>query len=167
MKACVDVSYSARAAIAAALTFHSWSDGQAAAEHVTWVAEPRPYVPGSFFQRELPCIVAVLELIEARLEVIVVDGVVWQDGTGTPGLGAHLWEHLGRTTPVVGVAKSQFGTASHAVPVLRGRSGKPLWVTAVGLEPSAAGRHVAAMSGQHRIPNLLAQVHRLSRDTAR
>jgi deoxyribonuclease V len=48
-----------------------------------------------------------------------------------PGLGARAHAEFG--IPVIGVAKSQFRTATHAVPVVRGSSGRPLFITAAGM----------------------------------
>jgi deoxyribonuclease V len=50
---------------------------------------------------------------------------------GRPGLGAHLYDRIG--TPVVGVAKTAFRSATHAVAVRRGSATKPLYVTAAGM----------------------------------
>src|SRR5713226_9214071 len=65
------------------------------------------------------------------LGLLVVDGYVDLDPTGRPGLGAHAHAEFG--VPVIGVAKTAFRTATHAMPVLRGRSARPLFVTARGV----------------------------------
>jgi len=54
------------------------------------------------------------------LGLLVVDGYADLDPGGRPGLGAHAHAEFG--IPVIGVAKSRFRTATHAVPVLRGSS---------------------------------------------
>ena len=56
---------------------------------------------------------------------------------GRPGLGARAYAEFG--IPVIGVAKSRFRTATHAVPVVRGSSGRSLFVTAAGM-PAADAR---------------------------
>ena len=99
------------------------------AEHVTTVRTVLPYRPGEFFLRELPPLRALLASMD-RIRLVVVDGYVDLDPDGRPGLGAYVHAEFGM--PVVGVAKSRFLTASHAVPVLRGASARPLLVTAGG-----------------------------------
>jgi deoxyribonuclease V len=129
------------------------------------IDEVAPYVPGSFFLRELPCLLAVLEQVPGgpgAVELIVVDGYVWLDGAGREGLGAHLFRHLEGRTPVVGVAKTSFAGAA-ALPVLRGTSKRPLWVTAAGVAPEDAVSWVASMHGPHRVPTLLQRVDHLCR----
>jgi deoxyribonuclease V len=88
---------------------------------------------------------------------------VWL-GAGRPGLGAHLYQALGRRTAVVGVAKRRFHGAGDAVPILRGTSQVPLFVTAVGIDLAEAAEGVRRMHGAHRIPTLLKRVDRLSRE---
>ena len=45
---------------------------------------------------------------------------------------------------MIGVAKSRFRTATHAVPVLRGSSVRPLFVTAAGMLAAGAADLVGA-----------------------
>ena len=88
--------------------------------------------------RELPAIRAVLTGA-GRIDLLVVDGWVRLGRDGRPGLGAHVHAWLG--APVIGVAKTAFHTASHAVEVRRGRARRPSSVTAVGIpDIQAAGR---------------------------
>ncbi len=94
------------------------------------------------------------------LEAIIVDGYAWL-APGRPGLGAKLHEATG--VPVIGVAKTRFRDAP-AVEVLRGRSAKPLYVTAAGMASDDAGRAVASMAGADRTPVLLRRVDRLARE---
>jgi deoxyribonuclease V len=37
-----------------------------------------------------------------------VDGYVWLDSNGTPGLGGRLWASLDQRVCVIGVAKTRF-----------------------------------------------------------
>jgi deoxyribonuclease V len=161
--ACVDVGYAERDARAACVVFARWEDEAPAEEHVVEIDDPAPYVPGEFYKRELPCLLRVLELVRAPLEVIVIDGYVTLDPEGRPGLGARLFEALGGSTAIVGVAKTSFATATHAVAVKRGRSEKPIFVTARGLSEATAAAYVERMHGDSRIPTLLRRVDRLSR----
>ena len=78
-----------------------------------------------------------------------------------PGLGAHACAEF--AVPVIGVAKSAFRTATHAIPVLRGTSGRPLYVTAAGIPRAEAADIVRHMAGGHRIPDALRRVDSLAR----
>ena len=65
--------------------------------------------------------------------------------TARPGLGAHAYAEFG--IPVIGVAKSRFRTATHAVPVVRGSSARALFVTAAGMPTADAANLVRRMAG--------------------
>jgi len=163
MMACLDVDYHGLEANAAAVLFHSWDDSAGWREIVTRIATPADYRPGQFFRRELPCLLALLALIEEPAEVLIVDGYVWLGKGNQPGLGAHLYEALGGATAVIGVAKSRFAGATAAVPVLRGGSRRPLLVTAAGMDVRVAAHCIETMHGRHRIPTLLQRADQLSR----
>jgi deoxyribonuclease V len=160
----VDVDYRESEVVAAAVGFASWTDAHTTIEVVvTSDAPPAPYEPGRFYRRELPHVVSVLALLAPPFEAIVIDGYVWLDGAhALPGLGAHLYDALGGTVPVIGVAKTAFAGAS-AIEVVRGESARPLHVTAVGIAATVAAEHVLAMHGDYRIPTLLKRVDRLAR----
>ena len=53
---------------------------------------------------------------------------------------------------MIGVAKSRFRTATHAVPVVRGSSARPLYVTAAGMPTADAANLVRRMAGRYRLP---------------
>ena len=110
---------------------------------------------------------ALVESVEEPLEAIVIDGYVWLDAAGRPGLGAHLFEALGGRIPVVGVAKSAFQGSPHAERVLRGTSARPLYVTAAGLDARQAAAAVGSMHGPHRFPTVLQRADALSRASSR
>jgi deoxyribonuclease V len=204
MIACIDVHYAEDAAgsttaTAACVLIPSFRSATATVEHVRTLADVAQYVPGQFYKRELPCVLAVLELVEQPLERIVIDGYVVLDAAGTLGMGGHLFEALGRRVPVVGVAKNRFGPATRpewrpagsqeggvpenreailggafaaetatnhwgALEVYRGGSKRPLFVTALGVDPQAAANDVQQMHGEHRLPTMLKRVDRLCRD---
>ncbi|MBI3725713.1 endonuclease V [bacterium] len=151
-------------AVAACVLFRDWSDAAAERELASHVATPAAYEPGKLYLRELPCILRVLEPVRASLEVVLVDGYIWLDARGRRGLGAHLHEALGERVPVVGVAKTAFAGSDFSIPVLRGASKRPLYVTAAGISPELAARYVRDMPGKHRIPTLVKRVDRLSRE---
>ena len=163
MIACVDVDYRGEGAVAACVLLRAWADGDSAGEHVERIARVEEYRPGQFYRRELPCLLSVLAGVGARPAAVVVDGYVWLGDGGAPGLGAHLYEALGRAVPVVGVAKTRFAGAAAAREVLRGASRKPLFVTAAGMDADEAARHVLGMHGPYRIPTALKRVDQLCR----
>lgn len=162
MIAAVDVDYRDPDAVAACVTFSSWSDARPSGEHVERVRNVAAYVSGRFYQRELPCIRAVLERAGVRPALVIVDGHVWLTGQG-PGLGAHLSDAIG--VPVIGVAKTEYAGAP-SIEVLRGTSEKPLYVSAIGVDPAQAATWIRTMHGEHRIPTLLQRVDRLCREAA-
>ncbi len=162
MIAFTDVAYADDRGVAACVLAVGWHADRATTTYTTPPLPVAPYVPGDFKARELPCLLAVLALLPAPPEVIVVDGHVWLDATGRPGLGAHLHDALGHRVPVVGIAKNAF-QGREAIAVTRGGSSRPLYVTAVGLDAAEAARHVAMMHGPHRLPTLLRDADHLGR----
>ena len=166
MIACVDVDYREAGAVAACVLFRAWPDAEPVSEVVVRIAAVEPYEPGRFYRRELPCLLAVLEALAERPEVVVIDGYVWLGDEGEPGLGAHLHEALGRRVAVIGVAKTRFHGARTAREVHRGGSRSALYVTAAGIDPSEAADRVREMHGPFRIPTLLKRVDRLCRERA-
>jgi deoxyribonuclease V len=94
------------------------------------------------------------------VHTVVVDGFV-DLGEGRPGLGRHLFAAFAAQVAVVGVAKSAFAGAP-ALPVLRGSSRKPLWVTSTG-DVEVAAQHIVSMAGAHRLPDLLKLTDSLAR----
>lgn len=159
-----DTDYSEAGARTAGVLFRSWADAEPAATRVIETTEVAAYEPGAFFRRELPLILALLEALDEPPSMVVVDGYVTLDGAGRKGLGAHLFDALAGAVGVIGVAKTAFQGSPHAVPVIRGTSERPLYVTAVGLAPEEAAEHIRAMHGPHRLPTLLKWVDRLCRD---
>ena len=161
--AALDVHYTDPAARAACVLFTAWTDAIPVRELTARVDVVAPYEPGAFYKRELPCLRAVLSAVGEPLETIVIDGYVWLGDREHPGLGAHLFDALGRKVPVIGVAKTAFRDTRSAVAVERGTGHTPLFVTSVGVDLDAAVAHVRSMHGAHRIPTLLARVDRLCR----
>jgi deoxyribonuclease V len=88
------------------------------------------------------------------MDLLIVDGYADLDPGGRPGLGAHAHAEFG--VPVIGVAKTAFRPATHAVPVVRGgNSARPLYVTAAGMPRHEAADLVLRMAGRHRLPDAL------------
>ena len=160
MIAVLDAAYSASASASACVTAADWASGDVLERAVFRAGAPAAYEPGQFWKRELPLLVTVLGKLQAKPDVVVIDGYVWLDGAGRRGLGAHLFEVAG--LPVVGIAKTAFAGAV-AAEVLRGRSAKPLFVTAAGMEAREAADCVRRMAGAQRIPFLTAEADRLAR----
>jgi deoxyribonuclease V len=95
---------------------------------------------------------------------VLVDAYVWLPPDAKPGLGARLHDALGHGTAIVGIAKNPLAGDALAIPVLRGASKRPLFVTAAGLDPADAADGVRRMHGVYRVPTLLRRVDRLGRD---
>src|SRR5262249_25621723 len=127
----------AAAVIAADATF-----SRLLGDRVELVPYVEPYRPGQFYLRELPPLRAALDGL-AKMTRLVVDGYAGPAPDGRPGLGAHACAEFG--VPVIGVAKSAFRTATHAIPVLRGTSARPLYVTAAGMPRTEAADIVRRM----------------------
>ncbi|WP_394795675.1 endonuclease V [Armatimonas sp.] len=165
MIAATDVQYhdQDRSAIAACVLFENWDDAVPTREWTVRVEEVAAYIPGQFYKRELPCLLALLAPVLAELTLILVDGYVWLGDEGHPGLGGHLFAVLDPKLPIVGVAKTRFVSAAPVAEVLRGESTKPLFVSAAGCELSEAAKNVQAMHGAHRLPVLLKRVDALCR----
>ncbi len=159
--AAVDVHYlTAGGARAAAVLAADAAFAAVLAERTAEVPAVPPYSSGEFYLRELPPLRAVLDGVSG-LCLLVVDGYVDLDPSGRPGLGAHAHAEFG--IPVIGVAKSRFRTATHAVPVERGSSARPLFVTAAGLPAADAADLVRHMAGRYRLPDALRRADNLAR----
>jgi len=166
----IDVSYTESAdgstsGLCGVVGFADWTDANAALEMVVQVNDVAPYESGQFYKRELPCLLAAIEAVEASnttISVVVIDGNVRLDKDRRPGLGAYLYEAIHKTAPVIGVAKNLFDGLD-AASVMRGASTKPLYVTAAGVAESDAAKHIQSMAGDHREPTLLKRADQLSR----
>jgi deoxyribonuclease V len=115
MLACLDVHYADDHVRTALLLADSWPASEALTEQVSaTVGRAAEYVPGRFYERELPYLVAALAhaALDA-LRVVVVDAHVWLDGE-RPGLGAHLYAALDARVPVVGVGKQRYRDQARA-----------------------------------------------------
>lgn len=163
----MDVQYASLAVATAAVGFVDWTDPTSILEYVRRDRViPEPYESGAFYKRELPFLLAAVALVERHdpVEAVIVDGHVWLRD-GQPGLGARLHEALDARIAVVGVAKSAFRHGI-AVPVQRGGSGRPLFVTAAGMNADRAAELVRGMHGPYRMPTLLKRVDQLARGHA-
>ena len=156
-----DVHYlPAGGARAAAVVAADAAFSRLAGDRIAVVPDVAPYQPGQFYLRELPPLRAVLDGLP-DLGLLVIDGYADLDPEGKPGLGARAREEFG--VPVIGVAKTPFRTATHAIPVLRGSSARPLYITAAGMPRADAADLVRQMAGRHRLPDALRRADTLAR----
>ncbi len=155
MKACVDVHYRENQAFAALVLFDDWESEQSVATILADCPAAEDYAPGEFYKRELKPILHVLDQTTEKIDTLVVDGYCELSPDGEKGLGARVADALEGELTVVGVAKSRFRRATHAVEVLRGTSDRPLYVTTLGCDAAMAAQKIENMHGEHRIPTLL------------
>jgi deoxyribonuclease V len=122
------------------------------------------YVPGEFYKRELPCVMAVIDQVRKyKIDCIILDSHV-QLGEGKKGLGEYVHEAFDQKYPIIGVAKSSFqGNAEYVREVRRGESEHPLYVSAVGCDLDEAAESILNMHGEYRIPTMLKEVDRIGR----
>lgn len=159
----LDVAYDQSQAQAACVLFDCWTAEKPKSVVTASVPSPQNYEPGAFYKRELPVLLAVLRKVAEPVGVVIVDGYVWLDGNGKPGLGARLHEALGGKIPVIGVAKTQFLGDHWSTEVKRGTSQRPLYVTSAGMHVDQAASVIRLMHGKHRIPTLLRLVDQVAR----
>jgi len=161
--ACLDVHYADPRAAAACVVLPSWQASKPEECVVRTIDNVMPYEPGAFYRRELPCIQEALNALSLVPEILVVDGYVWL-GQGKKGLGAYLFDARGSLGAVIGIAKTRFIGAEPVGEVFRGRSQRPLFVSAVGMDLAEACAHVEEMHGKFRVPWAMSEVDRLARE---
>lgn len=155
MKAALDVHYESNRSIAACLVFDNWLDSKP--EDLIRVIVPRAsqYFAGRFYERELPCLMSVLQRADRQFDTIIINGYVHLRTDAGKGLGVHLFESLSYSPVVVGVAKNPLKVADHYATINRGRSKRPLFVSATGCSIAQAAQSILSMHGPYRIPTLL------------
>ena len=160
----VDVHYPADStATAAGVLFREWHSDTADQVVTHQIGQVAPYRPGFFFERELPCLLDLIAKLDAPPELVIIDGYVWLGADHRPGLGAHLYAALHDEIPVIGIAKTRFHETPPNTEVFRGRSSRPLFVTAVGIAADTARNSIRSMHGPHRTPTMLSRVDRACR----
>jgi deoxyribonuclease V len=162
----IDVHYKENTAKAVGALIQNWGDAAAVQHVISYIGSVEEYEPGAFYKRELPCIMDVLNQIDlSAVTYIVVDGFVVLDDMGKPGLGAYVYESLNHKVPVIGVAKSNFHqNLKNVIPVLRGESNNPLYVTAVGIDLQQAAGFIKSMHGEFRLPAVLKEMDRITKE---
>jgi deoxyribonuclease V len=155
MKAVLDVHYERNRSTAACVVFKNWPDSRPTELFQVVLPGTSQYRPGRFYLRELPSLMSVLQRAGHEFETVVIDGYVHLKDDVGKGLGVHLFESLSYSPVVIGVAKNPLKVADHFVPIVRGRSRKPLFVSAIGCSVDEAAQSILSMHGPHRIPMLL------------
>ena len=155
MLAALDVAYQDQFAAVGMVLFKSWDASAPSSVSMVPCRTPAAYTPGAFYRRELPCLLQAFESRGAACTHVLVDGYVHLQEPRRKGLGYHLYEHLAGRVMVIGVAKSPLAVARDFVPVLRGRSSRPLFVSAIGMDRFRAAAFVRTMAGEHRIPAMI------------
>ena len=162
----IDVQYTQSTAFVAGVVFNQWSSATIESEHVSVVENVEDYVPGSFYKRELPCILTLLQEHQLHPNTIIIDGYVYLNGTDKPGLGKHLYDALQQQVEIIGVAKKPFAGIPASFALLRGSSEKPLYITASG-SSAKAKQCISKMTGENRIPTILKRADQLCRAAAK
>jgi deoxyinosine 3'endonuclease (endonuclease V) len=165
-KLAVDVYYNNNTAKAIAILFNDWQDKKPEQIISKYLSDIQPYEPGSFYKRELPCIIALLESIDIKqLELIIIDGYVYLDDQNRLGLGGHLYQSLDKAVSIIGVAKTKFhNNTKNVKEIKRGLSKRPLFISSIGMDIDSAADCIQSMSGDHRIPDLLKKLDRLTKE---
>lgn len=161
-----DTHYINNKANTACVFFENWNEEiplNVICEIFTDVSE---YESGSFYKRELPCILSLLKQIDlSKINFIVIDGFVTLDDNGKFGLGGYLYQSLDSKIPIIGVAKTGFhGNTNLVKNLFRGESKKPLYITSIGIDLDVATENIAKMHGIYRIPTLLKLVDQKCRE---
>jgi len=148
------------------LEFAEWNERKIFKIYTEIIDHIEEYIPGEFYKRELPCIISLLNQINLKtIDAIIVDGFVYLDDNKKLGLGGYLYEKLNKEIPIIGVAKNNFATIEkHKKPLFRGKSKKPLFITAIGIELQDALQKIESMDGEYRIPTLLKELDRLTKE---
>lgn len=160
-----DVYYWEDKAKAVGILFDDWEHENVLKINTAMLDGIADYVPGSFYKRELPCLLALLDQVDrAAVKYIIVDGYVLLNNEGKFGLGAYLYEALDGMIPIIGVAKKHFiSNTQNAIAVLRGASKNPLYISSIGIDLEAAAALIKNMKGDYRMPDLLKLVDQHTR----
>lgn len=162
----IDTFYYENIAKTIAITFDNWEDLKFAKYYSEELIVSSEYIPGEFYKRELPCILSILKNFDIHsIDTIIVDGYVYLDDYNKYGLGGHLYESLNRKIPIIGVAKTNFASnKENKVELLRGKSKTPLYITSIGIDIESAKRNISKMFGDYRIPTLLKELDKLTKE---
>lgn len=161
----VDSYYSGNTAKTALITFKNWEDAEYLDSYIDKTEIPSNYISGEFYKRELPLIITILKRIEIKsVDTIIIDGFVYLNDSGKLGLGGYLFEYFNQKIPVIGVAKSDYiQNKSNKTLIYRGKSKHPLYISAAGISMEEAVNFIQNMHGKYRIPKLLKDLDRLTK----
>lgn len=152
---CFDVQYFGDEAITGFVVFNSINDAKPMDTGQVLTKGIAAYEPGAFYKRELPCLLNAIDFITIKISLIIVDAYVWLDDDKM-GLGGYLYQALDEKIPVIGVSKSKFNTAtSKVIPVMRGQSQQPLYVSSIGMDTLKAAEMIEKMEGPYRLPTMI------------
>lgn len=163
---CFDTHYKDNYANTAVIGIENWNSEFSDFELTEVTHNINDYESGAFYKRELPCLLSIIKKInlDYTKDILVIDGYVVLDDKGKLGLGGHLFNELKGEIPVIGVAKNNFHTLNKLKKeVFRGKSKKPLYITALGIDLNQATKHILNMYGEFRIPIILKVVDQKSR----
>lgn len=160
--ACFDVYYYKNYARACCIVFNK-EEEKVISEYIEVIEGIKDYISGEFYKRELPCILKVLEKVKEDIDIIITDSFVWVEKYKN-GLGAYLYESIKFKIPIIGVAKSYLKGSTAYLEVYRGKSTKPLYVSAVGIDLKYSAKLIKNLKGEFRIPDILKKVDKLSKE---
>lgn len=161
-----DTYYFENEAKTACLAFATWNTNSDYTIYSETTYNAAPYTSGEFYKRELPCILSLFRKMKAEFpECIIIDGYVFLNDEYKPGLGKYLFQSLIEKTPVIGVAKTNFAPLKrNRRLVFRGKSKRPLYITAIGIDLDDAASLIQQMAGNFRIPDLLKILDKVTRE---
>ena len=162
-KIALDVTYHDHHAVVGLVRFRDWDAAEPLSHAIISCPAAPAYIPGKFYRRELPCLVMALASIASDYSHVLIDGYVHLHEPHGKGLGYHVHEHLAGRAVVIGVAKSRLAMARDFVPICRGRSRRPLFVSAIGMDRFAASAIIARMHGQYRLPTMIRRADSLAK----
>jgi len=161
-----DTYYYENIAKTVCLGFEDWNNESNCKIYTETISGIEEYISGEFYKRELPCILSLISKINIEnINLIIIDGFVYLDDNNKFGLGAYLYEALNKEIPIIGVAKRDFAKIQKNKKILfRGKSKNPLYITSVGVELNLASEKIKNMKGEFRIPTLLKEVDKLTKE---
>lgn len=163
---CFDTYYTDDIAHTAVIGIKDWKAENPDFEFTDITTEINDYESGSFYKRELPCLLNCIKKLDLNPEedILLIDGYVVLSDEGKLGLGGYLYHELEEKITVIGVAKNNFNSIENLKrEVFRGESKKPLYVTALGMDIDEAKNRVLEMHGPNRFPTILKLVDQKSR----
>jgi len=161
-----DTYYYENKAKTVCLSFKDWNAEENYKIDTETISDVEEYVSGEFYKRELPCILSLLSKIDLKeVDLIIIDGFVFLNDENKFGLGAYLYKALNEEIPIIGVAKRDFATIeNNRKEIFRGISKNPLFITSIGIDLTIASKKIEEMNGEYRIPNLLKELDKLTKE---